>query len=144
MTLQVKTLAEYQDAYQKSVDDPEGFWAEQANTFQWKKKWDKTLDWNFKDPDVKWFVGGKLNITENCLDRHLADRGDQVAILFEPNDPTTPNTTYTYKELHAAVCQTANALKANGIEKGDRVCFYMPMVPELAISVLAHSIDIMI
>ncbi len=137
MTLQVKTLAEYQDAYQKSVDDPEGFWAEQASTFQWKKKWDKTLEWNFKDPDVKWFVGGKLNITENCLDRHLADRGDQVAILFEPNDPTTPNTTYTYKELHAAVCQTANALKANGIEKGDRVCFYMPMVPELAISVLA-------
>lgn len=137
MTLQVKTLAEYQDAYQKSVDNPEGFWEEQANTFQWKKKWDKTLEWNFKDPDVKWFVGGKLNITENCLDRHLADRGDQVAILFEPNDPTTPNTTYTYKELHAAVCQTANALKANGIEKGDRVCFYMPMVPELAISVLA-------
>lgn len=137
MTLQVKTLAEYQDAYQKSVDDPEGFWAEQASTFQWKKKWDKTLEWNFKDPDVKWFVGGKLNITENCLDRHLPDRGDQVAILFEPNDPTTPNTTYTYKELHAAVCQTANALKANGIEKGDRVCFYMPMVPELAISVLA-------
>lgn len=137
MTLQVKTLAEYQDAYQKSVDDPEGFWEEQANTFQWKKKWDKTLEWNFKDPDVKWFVGGKLNITENCLDRHLADRGDQVAILFEPNDPTAPNTSYTYKELHAAVCQTANALKANGIEKGDRVCFYMPMVPELAISVLA-------
>ncbi len=137
MTLQVKTLAEYQDAYQKSVNDPEGFWEEQANTFQWKKKWDKTLEWNFKDPDVKWFVGGKLNITENCLDRHLADRGDQVAILFEPNDPTAPNTSYTYKELHAAVCQTANALKANGIEKGDRVCFYMPMVPELAISVLA-------
>jgi len=137
MTLQVKTLAEYQDAYQKSVNDPEGFWAEQASTFQWKKKWDKTLEWNFKDPDVKWFVGGKLNITENCLDRHLAERGDQVAILFEHNDPTTPNTSYTYRELHAAVCQTANALKANGVEKGDRVCFYMPMVPELAISVLA-------
>lgn len=137
MTLQVKTLAEYQDAYQRSVNDPEGFWAEQASTFQWKKKWDKTLEWNFKDPDVKWFVGGKLNITENCLDRHLAERGDQVAILFEHNDPTTPNTSYTYRELHAAVCQTANALKANGIEKGDRVCFYMPMVPELAISVLA-------
>ncbi len=137
MTLQVKTLAEYQDAYQRSVNDPEGFWAEQASTFQWKKKWDKTLEWNFKDPDVKWFVGGKLNITENCLDRHLAERGDQVAILFEHNDPTTPSTSYTYRELHAAVCQTANALKANGIEKGDRVCFYMPMVPELAISVLA-------
>lgn len=137
MTLQIKSLAEYKEAYQKSVDDPEGFWAEQAETFQWKKKWDKTLDWNFKDPDVNWFVGGKLNITENCLDRHLADRGDQVAILFEPNDPKQPNISYTYTELHAAVCKAANALKANGIEKGDRVCFYMPMVPELAIAVLA-------
>lgn len=137
MTLQVKSLAEYKEAYQKSVNDPEGFWAAQAETFQWKKKWDKTLAWNFKDPDVKWFVGGKLNITENCLDRHLADRGDQVAILFEPNNPNDPNITYTYKELHAAVCKAANALKANGIEKGDRVCFYMPMVPELAIAVLA-------
>ncbi len=137
MTLQVKSLAEYKDAYQKSVNDPEGFWAEQAETFQWQKKWDKTLEWNFKEPDVKWFVGGKLNITENCLDRHLADRGDQVAILFEPNDPSQPNVSYTYKELHAAVCKTANALKANGIVKGDRVCFYMPMVPELAIAVLA-------
>lgn len=137
MTLQVKSLAEYKDAYQRSVNDPEGFWAEQAETFQWQKKWDKTLEWNFKDPDVKWFVGGKLNITENCLDRHLADRGDQVAILFEPNDPSQGNISYTYKELHAAVCKTANALKANGIEKGDRVCFYMPMVPELAIAVLA-------
>ena len=137
MTLQVKSLAEYKDAYQKSVNDPEGFWAEQAETFQWKKKWDKTLDWNFKEPNVKWFVGGTLNITENCLDRHLADRGDQVAILFEPNDPSQANVSYTYKELHAAVCKTANALKASGIQKGDRVCFYMPMVPELAIAVLA-------
>ena len=137
MTLQVKSLAEYKDAYQRSVNDPEGFWAEQAETFHWQKKWDKTLDWNFKDPDVKWFVGGKLNITENCLDRHLADRGDQVAILFEPNDPSQANISYTYKELHAAVCKTANALKASGIQKGDRVCFYMPMVPELAIAVLA-------
>lgn len=137
MTLQVKSLAEYKDAYQRSVNDPESFWAEQAETFQWQKKWDKTLEWNFKDPDVKWFVGGKLNITENCLDRHLADRGDQVAILFEPNDPSQANVSYTYKELHAAVCKAANALKANGIQKGDRVCFYMPMVPELAIAVLA-------
>ncbi len=137
MTLQLRSLAEYKEAYQRSVNDPEGFWAEQAETFQWQKKWDKTLEWNFKDPDVKWFVGGKLNITENCLDRHLADRGDQVAILFEPNDPSQANVSYTYKELHAAVCKTANALKASGIQKGDRVCFYMPMVPELAIAVLA-------
>ncbi|MCB0584522.1 MAG: acetate--CoA ligase, partial [Phaeodactylibacter sp.] len=137
MTLQIKSFDEYKDVYRRSVEDPEGFWAEQASTFTWRKKWDKVLEWNFRDPDVKWFSGGKLNITENCLDRHLKDRGDQVAILFEPNQPDAPVKKYTYKELHAAVCKTANALKANGIEKGDRVCFYMPMVPELAIAVLA-------
>lgn len=137
MTLQIKSLAEYNAAYQKSVENPEGFWKEQANTFNWRKKWDKVLDWNFKDPDIKWFVNGKLNITENCLDRHLEERGDKVAILWEPNDPNAEVKSYTYKELHAEVCKTANALKANGIKKGDRVCFYMPMVPELAIGVLA-------
>ena len=137
MTLQIKTIEEYQSAYARSVEDPEGFWAEQAETFQWRKPWDKVLDWNFTEPDVKWFVGGKLNITENCLDRHLATRGDQTAIIWEPNDPNTPTRHITYKELHAEVCKTANALKANGIKKGDRVCFYMPMVPELAIAVLA-------
>ncbi len=137
MTLQIKSFDEYKDVYRRSVEDPEGFWAEQASTFTWRKKWDKVLEWNFRDPDIKWFVGGKLNITENCLDRHLESRGDQVAILFEPNQPDAPVQKYTYKELHAAVCKTANALKANGIEKGDRVCFYMPMVPELAIGVLA-------
>ena len=137
MTHQIKSLDEYKAAYQRSVDDPQAFWAEQAETFHWRKKWDKVLDWNFSEPDVKWFVNGKLNITENCLDRHLERRGDQVAILFEPNDPDADNITYTYKELHAEVCKAANALKANGIGKGDRVCFYMPMVPELAIGVLA-------
>ncbi|MCB0548546.1 MAG: acetate--CoA ligase [Phaeodactylibacter sp.] len=137
MTQQIKSFEEYKDVYRRSVEDPEGFWAEQASTFTWRKKWDKVLEWNFRDPDVKWFVGGKLNITENCLDRHLKDRGDQVAILFEPNQPDAPVQKYTYNQLHAAVCKTANALKANGIEKGDRVCFYMPMVPELAIGVLA-------
>lgn len=137
MTLQIKSFDEYKDVYRQSVEDPEGFWAAQASTFTWRKKWDKVLEWNFREPDIKWFAGGKLNITENCLDRHLKDRGDQVAILFEPNDPDAPVQKYTYKELHAAVCKTANALKANGIEKGDRVCFYMPMVPELAIAVLA-------
>ena len=137
MTLQVKNLAEYNEAYKRSVENPEAFWAEQAETFTWRKKWDKVLDWDFRTPDVKWFVGGKLNITENCLDRHLEERGDQVAILFEPNEPSEPAKTYTYKELHAEVCKAANALKAMGIEKGDRVCFYMPMVPELAIGVLA-------
>ncbi|MCO6476302.1 MAG: acetate--CoA ligase [Phaeodactylibacter sp.] len=137
MTLQIKSFDEYKDVYRRSVEDPEGFWAEQASTFTWRKKWDKVLEWNFRDPDIKWFAGGKLNITENCLDRHLKSRGDQVAILFEPNQPDAPVQKYTYKELHAAVCKAANALKANGIEKGDRVCFYMPMVPELAIGVLA-------
>ena len=137
MTLQIKTLEQYNQTYQKSINDPEGFWEEQAETFHWQKKWDKVLEWNFKEPNVKWFQGGKLNITENCLDRHLESRGDQVAILWEPNDPKTPAKKFTYKQLHAEVCKAANALKANGIGKGDRVCFYMPMVPELAIGVLA-------
>ncbi len=137
MTLQIKNLAQYKEAYQRSVENPEAFWAEQAETFTWKKKWDKTLEWEFKTPDVKWFKGGKLNITENCLDRHLETRGDQTAILWEPNDPNRDAISYTYKELHAEVCRAANALKSLGIKKGDRVCFYMPMVPELAIGVLA-------
>jgi len=137
MTLQIKSLKQYKSVYKKSVKDPEGFWEEQAETFQWQKKWDRVLDWDFKGPSVKWFKGAKLNITENCLDRHLKDRGDQTAILWEPNDPNATTKKYTYKELHAQVCKFANALRANGIKKGDRVCFYMPMVPELAIGVLA-------
>lgn len=137
MTLQINSLENYKKVYAESVADPEAFWASQAETFTWQKKWDKVLEWDFRKPDVKWFVGGKLNITENCLDRHLATKGDQVAILWEPNDPKQSAKSYTFKELHAAVCQTANALKAKGIKKGDRVCFYMPMVPELAIGVLA-------
>ncbi len=137
MTLQIQSFDQYQEAYERSVQDPEGFWAEQAETFYWRRKWDQVLDWDFRKPDVKWFLGGKLNITENCLDRHIETRGDQVAILWEPNDPTAPAQSFTYKELLEAVCQTANALKANGVQKGDRVCFYMPMVPQLAIAVLA-------
>lgn len=137
MTLQVKTFEEYQEAYKNSIANPEAFWASQAETFHWRKKWDKVLEWDFSKPDVKWFIGGKLNITENCLDRHIEERGDQVALLWEPNQPDAPNKSYTYKQLLDAVCQTANMLKANGISKGDRVCFYMPMVPELAIAVLA-------
>ncbi len=137
MTLQIKSLEAYKTIYQKSVEKPEAFWAEQADTFVWRKKWDKVLDWEFKTPNVKWFVGGKLNITENCLDRHLEERGGKTALIWESNEITGTTQKYTYRELHAAVCQCANALKANGIEKGDRVCFYMPMVPELAIAVLA-------
>ena len=137
MTEQIKTLADYKKAYEESVTDPAAFWERQAETFDWKKKWDKVLDWNFEEPNIKWFQGAKLNITENCIDRHLADKADQVAILWEPNNPDQANRTLTYQELHDEVAKTANALKANGISKGDRVCFYMPMVPELAIGVLA-------
>lgn len=137
MTTRIHTFEEYQDVYARSVAEPEAFWAEQADTFQWRKKWDKILDWDFRKPDIKWFAGGKLNITENCLDRHLETRGDQVAILWEPNDPADPAITYTYRELYHEVCKMANVLKKHGVGKGDRVCFYMPMVPELAIGVLA-------
>jgi len=136
-TLKIKSFDQYKEVYKQSVEDPEKFWASQAKTFHWRKKWNKTLEWDFKKPDVKWFAGGKLNITENCLDRHLEKRGDQTALIWEPNDPSRPYKTYTYKELHAEVCKCANALKANGIKKGDRICFYMPMVPELTIGVLA-------
>jgi acetyl-CoA synthetase len=137
MDIQLKSNEAYQEAYRKSVENPEKFWAEIAETFDWKKKWDKVLDWDFRKPDINWFVGGKLNITENCLDRHLATRGDQTALLWEANDPDAPGKSYTYNELYAEVCQMANALKANGIKKGDRVCFYMPMLPELTIGLLA-------
>jgi len=133
----INTFDQYQTAYRKSVDDPEAFWAEVAQAFQWRKPWTKTLDWNFTDPSIKWFQGGKLNITENCLDRHLATRADQPAIIWEPNDPTEAGVTLTYRMLHDQVCRMANVLKRNGVGKGDRVCVYMPMVPELAITVLA-------
>ena len=137
MTLQISSFDEYKSVYQRSVEDPEGFWAEQAETFTWRKPWNKVLEWDFRKPDIQWFQGGKLNITENCLDRHLETRGDQVAILWEPNDPHGDVRRLTYRDLYHEVCRVANGLKALGVEKGDRVCFYMPMVPELAIAVLA-------
>ena len=133
----IKIFTDYQTAYQKSVADPEAFWAEIAQEFQWRKPWTKTLEWNFEEPSIKWFQGGKLNITENCLDRHLATRPDQPAIIWEPNDPAEAGVTLTYRMLHDQVCRFANVLKRNGVTKGDRVCIYMPMVPELAIAVLA-------
>lgn len=133
----ISSLSEYTQAYDRSVCDPEAFWSEIAESFIWKKKWDKTLQWDFKRPDVKWFAGGKLNITENLLDRHLDDRGDQTAILWEPNDPNESAQSISYKELHAKVCQFSNAMIANGIQKGDRVIIYMPMVPEAAVAMLA-------
>lgn len=134
---QIRSMEQYQSEYKKSVEDPEGFWAGVAGNFSWRRKWDKVLDWNFTDPRVKWFSGAQLNITENCLDRHLAERGDQPAIIWEPNDPEEHYRILTYKELHFKVCQFAQALKNNGAKKGDRICIYMPMVPELAIAVLA-------
>ena len=133
----ITSFEQYLSEYKKSVDDPEKFWGEKAEEFVWKKKWDKVLEWNFTEPDVKWFLGGKLNITENCLDRHLKERGDQTAIIWEPNDPKEAGRKISYKELHAEVCRFANVLKNNGAKKGDRICIYMPMVPELAIAILA-------
>jgi len=135
--MQIKTFEEYQQTYKHSVEQPEEFWAGIAENFLWKKKWDKVLSWNFSEPNVKWFEGGKLNITENCLDRHLAENGDKPAIIWEPNDPEKDAITITYNILHVQVCRFANVLKKNGVKKGDRICIYMPMVPELAVAVLA-------
>ena len=139
MSLDINSIEEYNKEYEYSVSDPEGFWASKAEKFSWRKKWDNVLKWDFNTPEIKWFEGGKLNITENCLDRHLAERGDDTAIIFEPNDPKTEARKYTYKELHAEVCRFANLLKSLGVKKGDVVCMYMPMVPELAIAVLASA-----
>jgi acetyl-CoA synthetase len=134
----IKHLEEYFQVYRKSVRDPEAFWEEIAEEhFVWRKKWDRVLEWDFKKPEVKWFTGARLNITENCLDRHLPTRGDKTAIIFEPNDPTEEAQHITYRELHEKVCRMANVLKDQGIKKGDRVCIYLPMIPELAVAVLA-------
>lgn len=134
---QIKTQEQYHAAWNKSVDDPSGYWAEVASSFLWRKRWDSVLEWNFKDPDVRWFKGGKLNITENCLDRHLGTLGNKPALIWEPNDPEEHHRVITYRDLHHKVVQFANVLKNNGVKKGDRVCIYMGMVPELAIAVLA-------
>jgi len=134
----IKHLEEYYQVYRKSVRDPETFWSEIAEEhFMWRKKWDNVLRWDFTKPEVKWFEGAQLNITENCIDRHLHNRPHKTAILFEPNDPSEDAQHITYKQLHERVCKFANVLKEQGIKKGDRVCVYLPMIPELAISVLA-------
>ncbi|MGG7663137.1 acetate--CoA ligase [Dyadobacter sp. BHUBP1] len=135
--MRIKTFEEYKVAYQQSVDDPEGFWAEVAQQFQWRKPWKKVLSWDFQEARTKWFEGGVMNITENALDRHLAERGDQPAIIWEPNNPEDQAVTLTYHVLFEQVCRFANVLKKHGVKKGDRVCIYLPMVPELAIAVLA-------
>ncbi len=137
MNLQVKSFEEYQQSYQLSVDNPEVFWANIAEHFTWKKKWDRVLDWNFSEPKMEWFGGAKLNITENCLDRHVENNGDDIAIIWESNDPNEPSRKISYRELHQQVCTFSNVLKQNGAKKGDRICLYMPMVPELEVAVLA-------
>ena len=134
----IKNLEEYYKVYRKSIREPELFWEEIAEEhFNWHKKWDKVLSWDFKKPEVKWFDGAKLNITENCIDRHLRTRGNKTAIIFEPNNPDEEALHITYKQLHERVNRLANVLTNKGIKKGDRVCIYLPMIPELAVSVLA-------
>ncbi|MEO2079568.1 MAG: acetate--CoA ligase [Leeuwenhoekiella sp.] len=134
----IKHLEEYFQVYRKSVRNPESYWEEIAEEhFLWHKRWDNVLSYDFDKPEFKWFEGAQLNITENCIDRHLRTRGDKTAILFEPNDPKEKAQHITYNELHKRVAQMANVLKAKGIKKGDRVCIYLPMIPELAISLLA-------
>jgi len=134
----IKHLEEYFQVYRKSVNQPEAFWEEIAEeNFMWRKKWDTVLEWDFSKPAVKWFQGAKLNITENCIDRHLLTRGDQTAILFEPNNPNEPAEHISYKQLSDRVNKLANVLKSKGIQKGDRVCIYLPMIPELSVALLA-------
>jgi acetyl-CoA synthetase len=135
--VRITSLEEYHEHYQKSVNDPEKFWGDIASTFLWRKPWDKVLEWEFKTPSIKWFQGGKLNITENCLDRHLETLGNRPAIIWESNDPEEHHRILTYKELYNKVVQFSHVLKNNGVKKGDRVCLYMGMVPELAIAILA-------
>lgn len=133
---QITSLEQYQRDYRQSVEDPEGFWASVAENFQWRKKWDTVLEWNFTEPRVEWFRGAKLNITENCIDRHLPAMGEKPAFIWEPNNPEERVRTVTYNRLHKRVCQVAQMLKNNGVKKGDRVCIYMGMVPELVYAIL--------
>ena len=137
MSDRIHTLSGYFHEYQKSVADPENFWARVADSFHWKKRWDNVLEWDFEGPNIKWFVNGKLNITENILERHLFTQGDQPAIIWEPNDPTEEGRTLTYKQLFHEVCKFSNVLEEKGVKKGDKVIIYMPMVPEAAVAMLA-------
>jgi acetyl-CoA synthetase len=134
---QIKTKEQYHQDYTRSVQEPEAFWGQIADQFVWKKKWDRVLDWNFTEPRVAWFSGAQLNITENCIDRHLATKANVPAIVWEPNDPQQPSRTLTYRQLADQVSLLAQVLLNRGVRKGDRVCIYMGMIPELAIAVLA-------
>ena len=133
----IKTQEDYKAAYQHAIERPEEFWKGIADNYQWRKPWTTLLEWEFTTPTIKWFNGGKLNITENCLDRHLKDRADDIALIWEPNNPKEREVRLTYQELHDEVCRFANVLKKTGVKKGDRVAVYMPMIPELTIGVLA-------
>ncbi|HEY0356381.1 MAG TPA: AMP-binding protein, partial [Flavisolibacter sp.] len=133
---QITSLQQYEQDYKKSVEQPEDFWSSIADHFIWKKKWDQVLNWNFKEPKVEWFINARLNITENCIDRHLKTMGEKPAIIWEPNNPEERVRVVTYTRLHKRVCQFAQVLKNNGVKKGDRVCIYMGMVPELVYAIL--------
>ena len=133
---QITSIEQYHEAYKKSIENPEEFWGEIAEHFTWRKKWNKVLNWNFTEPNINWFEGGKLNITENCIDRHLSERGEQPAIVWEPNNPEEKTRIVTYNRLHKRVCQVAQMLTNLGVKKGDRVCIYMGMIPELTYAVL--------
>lgn len=133
---QIKSFEAYQEAYRQSVENPEAFWSSVAEHFTWRKRWDSILNWNFKEPREEWFKGARLNITENCIDRHLATRGEEPAIIWEPNNPDERTRIVTYNRLHKRVCQVAQMLTNLGVQKGDRVCIYMGMIPELAYAVL--------
>lgn len=134
---QITSLTQYHKDYAASMENPVLFWENVANEFTWRRKWDAVVDWDFDGPSVKWFRGGKLNITENCLDRHLKLSGNDIALIWESNDPTEQNRTYTFTALHEEVCTFSQVLRNYGVSKGDRVCLYMGMVPELSIAVLA-------
>ncbi len=137
MNLRINSFEQYQNDYAKSISNPDAFWSEIASTFQWKQKWDKTLEWNFNEPKIEWFKGGKLNITENLLDRHLEKHGNKIAFHWEANHPDEKSKSITYQELYHEVCKLSNGLKSLGAKKGDRICIYMPMVIESVVSILA-------
>jgi len=137
MSDRIHTLSGYIHEYQRSVHEPEQFWSRIADSFHWKKRWEKTVEWNFKEPKIEWFKGAKLNITENILEKNLFTLGDKPAIIWEPNEPGDENQIISYRQLYEKVNQFSNAMKANGVKKGDRVIIYMPMVPEAAIAMLA-------
>jgi len=135
--MKISTFEEYKTAYRKSVETPEVFWAEIAEKFLWRKKWDNVLDWNFEEPNIKWFINGKFNITENAIDRHLPEKANKTAFIWEPNQVDANHRNITYQNLHDEVCKVANTLKSLSVKKGDRVCIYMPMIPETVFAMLA-------